>query len=147
MDTKFSVAVHALILISESNKPSNSDQMAESIGTNASYVRKILALLKRSKIIDGHRGTGGYTLNISSVKLTLLKIYQAVMQQPRIHILDIHQNSNNQCIVGKNIKSALTGIFENMEASFTGLLAEKTLEDCIAAVHKEKTLTLSEASL
>ena len=36
MDTKFSVAVHVLILISESTTPINSDQMAESAGTNAS---------------------------------------------------------------------------------------------------------------
>ena len=45
MDTKFSVAVHVLILISEASTPLNSDQMAGSVGTNASYVRKILALL------------------------------------------------------------------------------------------------------
>ena len=33
MDTKFSVAVHEMILISESPTPLNSDQMAESVGT------------------------------------------------------------------------------------------------------------------
>lgn len=47
MDTKFSVAVHALILISESPKPIDSERMAKSVGTNASYIRKILGLLKR----------------------------------------------------------------------------------------------------
>ena len=52
MDTKFSVAVHVLILISESPPPINSDQMALSVGTNASYVRKILALLKKAGIVD-----------------------------------------------------------------------------------------------
>ena len=40
MDTKFSVAVHALILISEAPFAINSDQMAVSVGTNASYIRK-----------------------------------------------------------------------------------------------------------
>lgn len=39
MDTKFSVAVHILILISEAPNPLNSDQMAGSVGTNASYIR------------------------------------------------------------------------------------------------------------
>lgn len=34
MDTKFSAAVHVLILISESPTPINSDQMAVSVGTN-----------------------------------------------------------------------------------------------------------------
>ena len=48
MDTKFSVAVHVLILISESPNPMNSDQMAVSVGTNASYIRKILAILKKA---------------------------------------------------------------------------------------------------
>ena len=42
MDTKFSVAVHVLILISESPDPLNSDPMAGSVGTNASYIRKYL---------------------------------------------------------------------------------------------------------
>ena len=62
MDTKFSVAVHVLILISEASTPLNSDQMAGSVGTNASYVRKILALLKKSGVVNSHRGARGYTL-------------------------------------------------------------------------------------
>ena len=49
MDTKFSIAVHALILISESPNPISSDQMAQSVGTNASYIRKIPALLKKAR--------------------------------------------------------------------------------------------------
>lgn len=80
MDTKFSVAVHVLILISESPNPSNSDQMAGSVGTNASYIRKILALLKKAEIVDGHRGISGYSLTVASEQLTLLQIYQAVME-------------------------------------------------------------------
>ena len=67
MDTKFSVAVHILILISESPSPINSDQMAESVGTNASYIRKILALLKKADIVDGHRGVSGYGMTVSPI--------------------------------------------------------------------------------
>ena len=48
MATKFSVAVHLLILVSEACEPLNSEQMAQSVGTNASYVRKILGLLKKA---------------------------------------------------------------------------------------------------
>ena len=114
MDTKFSVAVHVLILVSESPAPINSDQMAMSVGTNASYVRKILALLKKAGIVDGHRGISGYTLMIAPVKLTLLQIYQAVMEEPKPHLLDIHQNSSDQCMVGRHIRSVLTGMFSDM---------------------------------
>ena len=134
MDTKFSVAVHVLILVSESPALINSDQMAMSVGTNASYVRKILALLKKAGIVDGHRGISGYTLMIAPVKLTLLQIYQAVMEEPKPHLLDIHRNANDQCIVGHHILPVLTGLFAEAEQSFARALAEKTLADCIAGI-------------
>ena len=136
MDTRFSVAVHILILISESPDLVNSEQMAGSVGTNASYVRKILALLKKAEIIEGHRGVSGYTLTITPEQLTLLRIYQAVMEEPKIHLLDIHQNSSDQCVVGRYIRPVLTGMFEDMEESFARSLAGKTLADCIDDIRK-----------
>ena len=134
MDMKFSVAVHVLILISESPTPINSDQMATSVGTNASYVRKILALLKKAGIVDGHRGISGYTLMITPEQLTLLQIYQAVMEQPKPHLLDIHQNSSDRCVVGRYIRPVLSGMFSGVEDAFANALGEKTLADCIAGI-------------
>ena len=134
MDTKFSVAVHVLILVSESPTPINSDQMAMSIGTNASYVRKILALLKKAGIVDGHRGISGYTLMITPEQLTLLQIDQAVMEQPKPHLLDIHQNSSDRCVVGRYIRPVLSGMFSGVEDAFANALGEKTLADCIAGI-------------
>lgn len=136
MDTKFSVAVHVLILISESPPPVNSDQMAMSVGTNASYVRKILALLKKAGIVDGHRGISGCTLLIPPEQLTLLQIYQAVMEAPKPHLLDIHQNPSDRCIVGRHIRPVLSGMFAGVEDTFARALAEKTLADCIADIRK-----------
>lgn len=136
MDTKFSVAVHILILVSESSPPIHSDQMAMSIGTNASYVRKILALLKKAGIVDGHRGIGGYTMLFAPEQLTLLQIYQAVMEEPKPHLLDIHQNPSDRCVVGRHIRPVLTGMFSDMEDAFARSLAEKTLADCIADIRK-----------
>lgn len=136
MDTKFSVAVHVLILISESPPPINSDQMAESVGTNASYVRKILALLKKAGIVDSHRGISGCTMLIPSEQLTLLQIYQAVMEQPKPHLLDIHQNPSDMCIVGRHIRPVLSGMFAGVEDAFASSLASKTLADCIAGIRK-----------
>ena len=145
MDTKFSVAVHVLILISESPNPLNSDQMAGSVGTNASYIRKILALLKKAEIVDGHRGISGYSLTVAPEQLTLLQIYQVVMEESNIHLLDIHQNPSDQCIVGRHIRPALTEMFTDIEDAFARSLAGKTLADCIAdfrsridTMHSEK---------
>ena len=131
MDTKFSVAVHILILISESPLPINSDQMAESVGTNASYIRKILALLRKADIVEGHRGVSGNGMNVSPEQLTLLQIYQAVTEETKVHILDIHRNPNDKCIVGHHIQPVLSGIFADLEDTFAKSLAGKTLADCI----------------
>lgn len=137
MDTKFSVAVHALILISEAPPSINSDQMAASVGTNASYIRKILSLLKKAGIVYGHRGIGGYSLTAAPEHISLLQIYQAVMEEPKIHLLDIHQNPSDQCIVGQHIRPVLMGLFTDAEDAFTRALAGKTLADCIDAIRKE----------
>ena len=136
MDTKFSVAVHVLILISEAPTPVSSEQMAESVGTNASYIRKILALLKKAEIVDGRRGISGYSLTAAPEQLTLLQIYQAVMEEPKIHLLDIHQNPNDQCVVGRHIRPVLTDMFADIEQVFVRSLADKTLADCIADIRK-----------
>lgn len=136
MDTKFSVAVHILILISESPDSMNSEQMAGSVGTNASYVRKILALLKKAEIVDSHRGKSGYIMTIASKRLTLLRIYQAVMEETKIHLIDVHQNPNDQCVVGCHIRPMLTGIFEDIEEVFARSLEDKTLADCIDDIRK-----------
>ena len=136
MDTKFSVAVHILILISESPSPINSEQMAESVGTNASYIRKILALLKKADIVDGRRGVSGYDMTVSPEQLTLLQIYQAVIEAKKVHILDIHQNPNDKCIVGRHIQPVLSDKFKDMEETFAKSLAGKTLADCINDIKK-----------
>ena len=137
MDTKFSVAVHILILISEAPNPLNSDQIAGSVGTNASYIRKILSLLKKAGMIDSHRGVSGYVLTITPDQITLLRIYQAVMDEPQIHLLDIHQNPNDQCVVGRHIRPMLTGMFEGIEEAFARELSHKTLSDCIEKIRAE----------
>ena len=136
MDTKFSVAVHVLIMVSESPTPVNSEQMAGSVGTNASYIRKILALLKKEGIVDGHRGLSAYSLVSPQEQLTLLQIYQAVMEESKIRLLDIHQNPSDQCVVGRYIRPVLTGMFTDVEDAFSRSLAEKTLADCIADIRK-----------
>ena len=136
MDTKFSVAVHILILISEAPKALTSDQMAQSAGTNASYIRKILALLKRAGIVEGHRGVGGYVLRDAAKNLSLLEIYRAVMAESDVHLLDIHQNVNDQSVVGRHIQPVLAGMFEEVETAFARSLAEKTLADCIDGIRE-----------
>lgn len=97
MDTKFSSAIHTLILISESEIPMNSDQIAVSVGTNASYIRKLTTRLSKAGIIEGRRGISGFRMTGKPEKITLLDIYKAVMDTDTVHLFDLHQNPNDAC--------------------------------------------------
>ncbi len=134
MDTRFSVAVHVLILISESPEPMNSEEMARSVGTNASYIRKVLGSLKKAGIVSSRRGVAGFSLSVPPERLTLLQVYQAVTEESGCHLLDIHQNASDECIVGRHIQPVLTGMFAQAENAFTRTLSEQTLAQCVAAI-------------
>ena len=134
MDNKFSSAVHTLILIAESDKPLTSEDIAMSVGTNASYIRKIIGLLKKKDIVDSHRGIRGFALKLKSEDLTLLQIYQAVNETERPCLFDLHQNPNDKCVVGRHIKPVLTGMFAEMENAFAQALSKKTLANGIEEI-------------
>ena len=136
MDNKFSSASHTLIMIAESDKPLTSEDIARSVGTNASYIRKIIGLLKKKDIIESHRGISGFSLKLKAGDLTLLKIYQAVNETEQPCLFDLHQNPNDECIVGRHIKPVLTGVFAEMEDALAQALAKKTLADCISGIRK-----------
>ena len=139
MDNKYSSAIHTLILISESNKPLTSEDIAKSVGTNASYIRKIIGLLKKKGIVESRRGVSGFALKLSPENLTLLSIYQAVSETERPNLFDLHQNPNDACIVGHHIKPVLTGMFDELEDAFASALSQKTLADCIGAIRERLT--------
>ena len=113
-----------------------SEDIARSVGTNASYIRKIIGLLKKKNIIESHRGICGYTLKLKAEELTLLQIYQAVNETEAMGLFDLHQNPNDQCIVGRHIKPVLTDMFMEMEETVALALSGKTLADCIGGIQK-----------
>ena len=109
----------------------NSEQIATSVGTNASYIRKLTTRLRKSGIIEGRRGISGFKLVKKPEDISLLDIYDSVMETENLHIFDIHQNPNDECIVGHNIRSVLNGMFRNMEERVENELSSITLKDAI----------------
>ena len=131
MDTKFSSAIHILILISAAETPMSSEQIANSVGTNASYIRKLTTRLSKAKIIESRQGVSGFALKKTPKNITMLDIYKAVMGVNDVHLFDIHQNPNDRCIVGQNIKPVLSGMFKEMENKIAIKLNAMTLEHCM----------------
>ena len=131
MDTRFSSAIHALILISEAERPMSSEQIAESVGTNASYIRRVTGLLKKRGIIRSSQGVSGFSLLIPPEQLSLYEIYRAVNEMEDVHIFDLHQNPNDLCIVGRHIRPTLSHMFRGIEEQAEREMKDTTLKDCM----------------
>ena len=134
MDTKFSIALHILAYIAETSNTVTSELLAKSAGTNASHIRKILALLKDANIIESQQGKKGIILKIKSDKLTLDKIYFGVY--PEKELLHVHDTSNQDCPIGVTIREVLLPIFEESERQLALNLKYKTLKSLIEDMYK-----------
>ena len=130
-DTRFPSAIHMLILISEAQAPMTSEQIAESVGTNASHIRKLAGMLKAHGIIDSGRGRAGFHLMEEPENVTLQAVYEAIHGAGQVHIFDLHQNPSDECVVGRRIRPMLRDVFAKAEAEATRALRETTLADCI----------------
>lgn len=137
MDTRFSSAIHTLIMIAGADKPLSSEMIAKSVGTNASYIRKITGLLKKAGIIKSRQGVGGFQLEVETKDLSLYTIYRAVSETERFHVFDLHKNPNDECIVGKHIQTVLSGVFLSVEEKAEQELKNSTLADCIEKMKYE----------
>lgn len=135
MDTKFSVALHVLTMISESEKTLSSEDLARSVGTNASYIRKIITLLKKADILSSQRGKPGYQLTLPAENISLLDIYLAVQESHSINLFHTHHNVNEECPVGAHILQAVTPIFEETQRHLAQDLAQQSLRNVITNLY------------
>ena len=133
MDTKFSVALHILIFISETDKIVSSELLANSVNTNSSHIRKIIALLKKGGLIESQQGKTGMALAKSKKDITLADVYQIVY--PNKHLVNIHEGANIECPVGNNIENLLQPVFNEAQDAFYNKLASKTLEQLIKELY------------
>ena len=131
MDTRFSSAIHILIMIAGSEQPLTSEVIANSVGANPSYIRKVTGLLKKRGILDSRQGIHGFSLRIPPEALSLYSIYQAVSESDGVHVFDLHQNPNDRCIVGRHIRPVLAETFREVEEKAEQQLRQTTLADCM----------------
>ena len=136
-DTRFSSAIHMLILIAGAEKPMTSEQIARSVGTNASYIRKLALLLKKQGVIESRRGVGGFRLLVPTEKLSLLRVYRAIAETEGVHVFDLHQNPSDRCVVGRHIRPVLTDVFRDIEQQAERELQRLTLADCMQKMRTE----------
>lgn len=136
-DTRFSSAVHLLILVSEAESPMSSAQIAESIGANPSWVRRLATSLREAGIIASSPGKTGFALAIPARDLPLLDVYRAACGQESVHVFDAHRNPSDACIVGRHIRPVVGALFADVNEAATRVLRGKTLADCVDLLRED----------
>lgn len=110
ISSKFSVGVHILLLVGTATEPLTSTIIAGSVNTNPVVIRRIVADLKKARILDSSQGRSGYDLLVEPKDLTLLDVYKAVSGSDAERLFSMHENPNPACNVGASIQMVLVSI-------------------------------------
>ena len=112
--TKLSDAVHILAFIAlhpEANL--TSEKIAESIQTNAGYVRQLMSALRKGGLLNSVKGHPRPALAKEPCQITLLDAYRAVEgDKPLLH-QDIH--TNPACGVGIYVQQSIGDFYGEVQ--------------------------------
>ncbi len=128
--TKLSDAVHILAFIAlHPNCDLTSEKIAESIQTNAGYVRQLMSALRRGGLLLSVKGHPRPSLTKTPCQITLLDVYQAVEgDKPLLH-QDTH--TNPACGVGMNIQLVLRDCYDLVQQQAEEAMRSITLEEIL----------------
>jgi len=130
--SRFAVAVHVLSLMAWADDETlKSEQVADSVNTNAVVIRRMLCELAESKLVVSQTGAmGGSRLAREPEQITLLDIYQAVESRG---VFSLHRHPpNRDCPVGVNIGPVLNEVLDEVDAAVEKVLANITIKDVVS---------------
>ena len=138
INTKCSIALHCLVLISEFQDRAKltSELMAKSTGCNSAAIRSILSALQKAGIISVARGIGGAYLSRAPEEITMWEVYHALEPDGLAHFIGLHPNPSDQCPVGRCIETVLTDAYTEIGASVRTAMEQITLRQLLDDYHE-----------
>lgn len=136
INSKFSVAVHILLLIATDDGGLTSTVIAGSVNTNPVVIRRIIGQLQKSHLIAGQQGKAGYVFLKKIDEISLLDIYYAVLMNDNKQLFDMHDNPNIDCPVGATIQVLLEAILLEAQEMMESVLKAVTLKILVDKMKK-----------
>jgi Rrf2 family protein len=132
-NTHFSMAVHVLSALAyREGEVVGSGDLAQTVGTNPSFLRGLIGQLKEAGLVETHLGKGGgTTLAQSASKITLRDVYRATESQPALktHACD----GKSPCPVARGMDRMLTEVNDRLEKVMESELRRMTVADLVAS--------------
>jgi Rrf2 family protein len=131
-NVQYSIASHIMAgLAVHQGREVTSADLAESVNTSRTFVRRTLSRLAKAGLVTTARGkNGSCRLSQDPNRISMLSIYQAVGSPPAFAIHGYA--SNPDCRVSRSIKDALGMVRETSQAAFEKSLAKIKLSDVVA---------------
>lgn len=128
---QFSDAIHILAYIEMSQGTTllSSQNIADSVETNPSNVRKIMSHLKKSNLIITANGQAGAVLAKSPEEISLLDIYKSI--EGENHLIQVDPKTNPACFVGGNIQGVLSEQYALLQETIEKEMGQITLSSII----------------
>ena len=133
-NSRLATAIHIAGMLSFADAmPMTSESIAQSVGTNAVVVRRIIGLLACHNIVKVKMGTGGGArLTKNPAEITLAEIYSALEEGAVFEVPQFDENFH--CEVGKIVRPVLANILIDVEQSLKERLNQITLAEVIEKV-------------
>ena len=133
-NNQFSIAVHLMAGLGYCTETDRtSSQLAASVNTSPSFIRRTLAKLSKAGLIATTKGKNGFCrLAKKPSDISLLDIYLAV-EAPKAFSIH-HYEAQSPCPVSCNIKTALENALDRTQKSMEGSLAKISLAHLLADI-------------
>ena len=109
----------------------SSAQLAEGIGSNPTFVRRLLVPLIQAGLIRSTMGRdGGVSLSADAAAITLGEIYKATMGDKRLWTG--RSDIPHRCLVSCNVEQFFGNLADDVDESVVRLLGGRTLADALS---------------
>jgi Rrf2 family protein len=136
----FGLAVQALIILANENTHMcPSIEIANSLQSEATLIRKVLAVLARKGFLETREGRdGGYRLKKSPKSITLVDVYSAFQVSNPLCFGIVDSTGSHP--FGVEMKAVFSDITNEMDQSLRELLSRYTIDDLAGRIYP-KTLS------
>lgn len=134
IDVRFPTALQMMLSLAlaqaEGVERLSSAQLAEGVGSNPTFVRRLLVPLIQAGLVRSTMGRdGGVSLSVDAAKITLGEIYKATMGDKGLWTG--RSDIPHRCLVSCNVERFFGNLADEVDESVVRLLNRQTLADAL----------------
>ena len=143
IDVRFPTALQIMLSLALAEQQSvpnlSSSQLAESLGANPSFVRKLLVPLVQSKLLRSQMGkTGGVRLARPAAEITLRDVYRAIVADTKIWAP--RTGIPHRCLVSSNVQGYFEELIDDAQEAILSMLGQRTLLHALTELKRRESV-------